>query len=244
MRRQGHVIEAVRQTNRETANSSCAMFDSVGRALSPSHLQGAQDGLRRQLLWVEDAIRSLRWRNGRRAMRWQRVLAQDPKNRGLQKKHQALLSTRLIVLQTQRRILRQIGDGLAWLILGEDPRLLALLYGERTHMLPQGLGLGGPMMLARKAHDSGKYYVLENDLTRCLGMGDLTVVPADRGWIRPLSLEIKSKGQWKEGAEVKIGAIAIEYDHPVDAELYRDVRGTVGLKDSRSTNLSARMRVR
>jgi hypothetical protein len=54
-------------------------------------------------------------------------------------------------------------------------------------------GWFGPQSIIRQAHDSGRFYVLDTDLTRCLGIGDLVAVPAHDLWVRPLVYEVKTK---------------------------------------------------
>jgi hypothetical protein len=86
-------------------------------------------------------------------------------------------------------------------------------------------------MLAHRAHDSGKFLAIENDLSRCLGLGDLTVVPVGQPWARPLVLEVKTSGEVREGAMLGISVIALKFDTPVDVALYDDFCRTLGLKD-------------
>jgi hypothetical protein len=44
----------------------------------------------------------------------------------------------------------------------------------------------------QRAHETGDFLVVDNDLTRCLGIGDITVVPTKFAWRHPLSIELKS----------------------------------------------------
>jgi len=67
----------------------------------------------------------------------------------------------------------------------QDARIISPSFREQTHQCHIAEGLGGPAEIARQAMNSGKFFVIENDLTRCVGLGDLTVVFADRYWTRP-----------------------------------------------------------
>src|SRR5438094_2223034 len=98
-------------------------------------------------------------------------------------------------------------------------------------------GLGGPAELARRAMHSGEFLVIENDLTRCLGVGDLTVVFAARRWKHPISYEVKSSARpaWRLGAELQIEAIAAVSDDPADVELHERFTAATGFGDLPAT---------
>ncbi len=83
-------------------------------------------------------------------------------------------------------------------------------------------------MIAERAHAEGTLLVIENDLTRCLGVGDLTVVFAERPWRNPLPLEVKASGEWKEGGIAEIGIMAAHSEAPEDIALYEEVSRIVG----------------
>jgi len=107
-----------------------------------------------------------------------------------------MLQERDRALTLRRLLLRQIADAFVWHVLRLDARVILPLYREQTHSLPRREGLGGPAELARRAMQSGELFVFENDLTRCLGVGDLTVVFATRPWTHPLTYEVKSSWPW------------------------------------------------
>ena len=143
------------------------------------------------------------------------------------------LRVRERVLVLRRLLLRQIADAFAWLVLRLDARLILPLYREQTHQLPRGAGLSGPAELARRAMKSGEFLVIENDLTRCLGVGDLTVVFAARPWKHPISYEVKSSARpaWRLGAELQIEAIAAVSNDPADVQLHERFTAATGFGD-------------
>jgi len=134
-------------------------------------------------------------------------------------------------LERQRVALRVAGDTYAWIVLDQNPRIILPLYKEGAHELPAPLSMAGPIMIARKAVKNGQFYIIENDLTRCLGVGDLTITPADQSWRRPFSLEIKTSGKFVEGAQAEIQGIAAETEHPADLELAKAFYEAAELRD-------------
>jgi hypothetical protein len=218
-------VDRLRKLNRETATMACGYFDAVLRAgLTPARLSDPQNGLRKDLLAVESQLREVggslkRLQGGARRTAAQQAIVE----------HKALLK----VLTLRRRLLRQIADGFAWIVLRHDSRLILPLYQEQPHHLPQGPGLGGPAELARRAMESGEFLVIENDLTRCVGVGDLTVVFANRPWSRPLSLEVKSSAPegWRVGGHLHLEVIGVHSDDPLHVELEKEFEHTLGLAD-------------
>ncbi len=103
-------------------------------------------------------------------------LKRDIASRESVEQHVDALQARERALVLGRHLLRQVADAFAWVVLRQDARVILPLYREQTHELPRREGLGGPAEIARQAMKSGKFFVIENDLTRCLGLGDLTVV--------------------------------------------------------------------
>lgn len=157
--------------------------------------------------------------------------------------HHLMLQARETALRVSEAIQRQVGDAFAWLVLRSDPRMISPLFEARSHQLPDQVGLSGPVLLANAAHDTGKWLVIDNDLTRCLGIGDLTVVTADGKWRRPFSLEIKSslRGQeFKLGAQVDSEVITSISDDPVDTAAWEDFQTTLGLRDQQDGDRPSR----
>lgn len=182
-------IEKIRQDNRSTAQLACAYMDLVQRTgLKPADLLDMQTGLRRDLLWVEDRLRTTRARAKELRRRLVARMKSGRASRDAVLEHMAALRTRDKVLVLRRMILRQVADAFAWVVLRQDARLILPLYREQTHQLPRGEGLSGPAELGRRAMGSGEFFVVENDLTRCLGVGDLTVVFASRPLAAPADL--------------------------------------------------------
>lgn len=78
-------------------------------------------------------------------------------------------------------LLRTVGDGLAWRILGYDRRAIRIIgRGERVAWLSEGVGLAAELEALEEFWGQGAFAIL-NDMTNCLRHGDLTVVrPEDR----------------------------------------------------------------
>src|SRR5438128_3530801 len=227
-------IDDLRKLNRSTAVHACAYLDLVRRVRwKPAHLLDMQAALRRDLLWVESRLRTVRGRAKDLRRRLTARAKHVPGSRDSVLKHVETLRVRERVLVLRRLLLRQIADAFAWLVLRLDARLILPLYREQTHQLPRGAGLSGPAELARRAMKSGELLVIENDLTRCLGVGDLTVVFAARPWKHPISYEVKSSARpaWRLGAELQIEAIAAVSNDPADVQLHERFTAAAGFGD-------------
>jgi hypothetical protein len=74
--------------------------------------------------------------------------------------------------------------------------------------------------------------VLENDLTRCLSIGDVTVVWAARPWARPLLAELKTTGVRQAGADVlaEVDFLSPVSSIPEDEELTSTFHAALGLQ--------------
>lgn len=215
-----------------TAAAGSEMADVILRTgLEPVGLLDGQDRLRQQLRWVEGRLQDLRERAANRDVRIAARIHRKPSLKEIRNAHVALLREQVRLLEREATILRVQGDTYAWLVLDQNPRILLPLYKEGAHRLPAPLSLAGPIMIARKAVQNGKFYIIENDLTRCLGVGDLTITPADRTWRRPFSLEIKTSGKFVERSETEIQGIAAETEHPADLSLAKAFYDAAGLRD-------------
>lgn len=179
----------------------CRLIDQLRRGLTPAALDDFQHGLRMGLLDVESRIREWRARQPRRAVKLKALRRRSGGGSPTIGAHLELCQRMEAQLEQLRRVLRQLGDALAWLVLREDVRVLAPLYAQRTHFLNPGAGLAGPTELIMRAHRTGQFLVLDNDLTRCLGQGDITVVPVDGRWWMPLALECKTSASDEPLAE-------------------------------------------
>jgi len=228
MRALARQVERLLSDNRSTAEAGCQQADLGREHLTPAALQDAQDGLRAQLLWVEGRLRKVQGRAQRRDEMLARRYARKPALKDLRKEHTALLRRRERVLEAQRTVLRQIGDAHAWMALEQDPRILVPLFAERKHRLPDGIGLAGPVDLARRAHASGKFLVIENDLTRCLGIGDLTIVFAQGHSGPPLSVEVKTQSHGGNAMNVHLVTVHSGGAH---TSLHDEICRVLGLED-------------
>ena len=96
------------------------------------------------------------------------------------------------------------------------------------------------MQVARDLNASGRFFALYNDLTRCLGVGDVTVVPIDGAWASPLSMELKSTWADESKMLAEIDFLSPHSDRPDFAELFEAVRDCLGLKDREESSLNKR----
>jgi hypothetical protein len=143
-----------------------------------------------------------------------------------------MLAEREALLERQRSILRQAGDTIAWLLIDEGPQILARLYKPSSHYLPTGVGLIGVAETTRRLNESGRFLALENDLTRAIGIGDITVVRTTPPGYRPIQMEMKSSGEVRLGATIQIDSIAAFSDSPEDLALFEDIQTVLGHHDS------------
>lgn len=231
MLRTARLVERVEATNRQIAEAACIGAELLAESLTPTRLHGQQVALRQSLLATERRLRSLAARKARRGRRIRERVLRKPDLRRAWGEHQRLLDVLDTALRDRRAILKQAGDSTAWLVLRNDPRLIAPLSAVRSQHLPTEVGLAGPMELVERAHASARFLVVDNDLTHCLGIGDLTVVRANGRWLRPLSLEVKSSGDCRIGSQVDLDIITTISDHPVDVALFGDFVSELGLKE-------------
>jgi hypothetical protein len=231
MRRLTAEIDGMRRLNRSTAEHGCAYLDLVQHAgWKPADLLDMQTALRRDLLWVESRLHTVRSRTTVLRRLLAACVRRAPPSRDAMLQHLEARRVRERVLVLRRLLLRQIADAFAWIVLRLEARLIFPLYREQTHQLPRAEGLSGPAEIARQAMKSGKFLVIENDLTRCLGLGDLTVVFADHVWRHPLSFEVKSSARpaWKVGAMLHVQLFGVHSDDPVDIELSEEFERSIG----------------
>ena len=234
MRRLTAQVEHLAEQNREMAAMTVKVADTLPEPPTAVQLQHVQDAIRKTLLWTEWRLGEVRSRVVPRSSKLRRFRGREDFRR-VRETHIALLRRREELLARQRQILRQTGDVIAWKVLRRDPAIIAPLYTGHSHMLPEGIGLLGPVQLEMVAHNDGTLLILENDLTRALGVGDFTIVRADGKWRRPLSVEVKSSGEPKVGATVETRLTTVVTDEPGDAALFEELRRALGLLDADST---------
>ena len=229
---------ALRKEARAVARMGCAAVDVLRQARGADRAQvldTVQHYLRASLIETEETLRE--WRD--RAPRRQERIKQYRRRKGggspLIGEHLTAVGKLEIALGEHRQRVRQLGDGLAWTLLRDDPRIIFPLFAERTHYLTPSTGLAGATQVITEVHKGGELLVIDNDLTRCLGSGDLTVVPADGRWSIPLSVELKTLDV-PEGLEVgtlvTVNMSAVVSSDPVHQALHaafsRAVNANVG----------------
>lgn len=229
MRRLEARIYALRDEGHEYARAQCKLADHLLRHLTPKFLDEYQFNLRQSLLAAEDDIRE--WADHSRPR--PQYLKRFRKRYGPSiaiGTHAELADMLGRQLERNRQVLRQAGDVAAWIALRQEPRVIAPLYAERTHHLAGGRGLVAPMQLMHEAHNTGQFLVIDNDLTRCLGDGDLTVVRAGKPWALPMTYEVKSPGneEPREGLQIIINCIGAVSNHPDQAALHQEFTSAIG----------------
>ena len=211
-------IERAIEVNREVAGLACHVADWLPSHLTPATLQGLQHSLRADLFAVDQRLSNFRWRRSRRAQVLGRRFAGTPYFRECRNAHVAMLEERDRQYRWRRDLIRQVGDTVAWLVLRRDPAIISALFAKRSHHSPDLVGLMGPHMLSDQAHAAGMVLVIDNDLTRCLGTGDITVVSNDDLWARPIVLEIKTR--LDDHGEIEISAFGPSSGDESDTRLF------------------------
>ncbi len=239
MRALGRVVDRVDDTNRIVATACCVLVDRFLEEQTPANLQDAQDLIRHGL---QDTRRLIQVQRGRDHKRGAHFEARGERSQGLLRglgEHIDVLDSRKTLLERRRHILRASADGLAWLALAHAPASVPNLFRPQTHDLPPERGLIGHVLVQQAAHSTGRFLVLENDLTRCLGLGDLTIVSLAALDLPPISVEIKTKvAELAEGGEAELELSMVEIDDPRAIEVLDDFNSALGLSDRRSVDAS------
>jgi hypothetical protein len=210
---------ALRTEARNVARIGCSSVDVLRQARGADRTQVldiVQLHLRASLMEAEEALREWRDRAPRRQECIKRYRRRRQGGSPLIGQHLAAAVKLETALGEHRQRVRQLGDGLAWTLLREDPRIIFPLFAERTHHLTPSTGLAGATQVITDVHKGGELLAIDNDLTRCLGSGDLTVVPADGRWSLPLSVELKTLDV-PEGLEVGT-PVTVNMSAPVSSD--------------------------
>lgn len=225
-------IQREQQTRRHQAEVAANLGTMLQKDLSPENVNAAQEWLAGRIRETEDRIRKI---HARRSRRKALLLPRLKRKNALRRRmgpHQALLEAREDVLKRRRVMLKLAGDAIAWLVCGNEPRLIYALFDpSKTHHAPTGVAAIGHRIIRRRAHQEGTFLVVENDLTRCLGKGDMTMVPIDeKDPSKVYPMELKTHG------EAKIGNDAYTHVHfmladedPVDKANVEEFAHAVGL---------------
>jgi hypothetical protein len=215
----------------QVAEVGVELIDRFRESRSPDQLQAIQDFIRAGLLAVEKRLGDTERRRQKRSSRNARLSLRNKASGRRYGEHIDAAKRRDDALRRYRSMLRQVGDACAWLVLGEDPRTIVPLFSDtRVHSFSKELGMIGPLELATRAHASGRFLVLENDLTRCLGKGDITVVRRDGSSSLPLAIEVKTSGEFKEGAQVEVNLFTAMAAAPEHEDLLTDFNEALDLR--------------
>lgn len=230
MRTLENKLKQLEGENQKIALAGCHLLADIRHSTAFHEITELEDFLRFGLLDTESCLGTLRKRVHSRSRHVKRRVGRRPELGKMVQKHAAFLRRRLEILSDRREILLQLGDGLAWQVLHRDIRRILPLYVRRTHELPATIGLLGPLQLKRELQKTGHLLALENDLTRCCGQGDLTVVRLDRPDATPLLIEVKTHAGegLKEGASLELLVITAHTNLPVDQETYQIVADAIG----------------
>ena len=222
MRRLRVVLDHIRSTNRHLATNLGAAIDQFARNPTPELLDDIQGVLRQGQMACENELRRLRGVARRRRARYPLVARRRADLGRSFPEQYALLERRTELIELQKRMLRQLADALVWVVLGRNHRIIAPLYSKQTHTIPREQGLAGMILVETTLHESGRFFVLEVDLARCVGTGDLLLVRAGRLGSVPLPLELKSSGEMVEGAELGIAIGMALSPHPDHQAAYEE----------------------
>ena len=214
--------------NLELASAAVLTIDRFAKDPTPQAAGELLHPLRPTLLWAESRLRTVSERKRRRAKRLAaRFGPHQAKFRGEQIK---LLRAREAALAMRRQLLRQIGDAIAWIALDMEPNLVIPLAAVRTHQLNRGVELGAQAQIVHLLGSSGRFFPVEADLTRCIGIGDIVAVPVDRSKA-PIPLELKAEGELVLGAQITVEVIAPVTGAPMANGEFAAVREILGLQD-------------
>lgn len=231
------VLAILDRQNRELAERGCELVDLFRRQRKPAVLQELQEQLWCALTHAEDEIQRLGERETRRKAR-SRGVRLGPAKARLRERRLNVIQRRRQFFEERRMILRHLGDACAWMVLRESTRFVAPLHEERSHRLPRGHGAIGPRYVMQQAHGTGEFFVVNTDLTRCSGIGDLIVVPVNDRWISPLILEVKTQQAVEEAITIKLHFPVPE--NSVDLELLADFCEKVGFRGEPAKSISTR----
>lgn len=232
MRALERVVRQIRSQNRQIAEVLCRAVDSFRYDPTPEKMQILLDVLRDGQMSCEEELRRLRGVNNRRRHHYSSIRGRHPEcGRAIGQQYR-LVAERTRLVEVRYRMLRQIGDAAAWILLNGNPRLVAPLYAPQTHQIPRKEGLAGVLLVEHALHQSGKFLVLETDLVRCVGTGDLLVVPVNGIGLEPLVLELKSSGEVKIGEELGVGIGSAYSNHPAHEQLSEEVTAVLEAEES------------
>ncbi|MBI4540308.1 MAG: hypothetical protein HY704_12465 [Gemmatimonadetes bacterium] len=240
MKALGSVVERIRHESRETAEVLCLAVDSFARGPDPQRLQLLLDVLRDGQMTCEDARNRLKGIRRRRERRYGALRSRKADVGAGMAEQERLAEERVRLVELRRSILRQLGDAVAWFLLGNNPRLIASLYAPRTRAIPRGAALAGLLRVEHALHGSGRYFVLENDLVRCGGIGDLLVTQVGRIGSEPLALELNPSGEVRLGPELGVGILPARSSVPEHRKTFEDVAAILRASESRSGGDSPR----
>lgn len=236
-------IADVRRWNQRIALIGAHLVDRFEETRSAAELDELKDYVRAGLRDARRRIATYRGRDQRRGRhftaRIKRKKELGPRLEG----HLKALQVRIGLYEDRMNQLRQLADAALWLLLDTDIRRVGLLYKDGRHDLPSGVGLVGVVQLQAELHESRHFLTMENDLTRCAGLGDITVVRADRQPTVPFLLEVKThseSGDLEEGAEIGIMTLTAATGRPLDQETLALLEKTIGSNLPHEMVVSAR----
>ncbi|HEX6036520.1 hypothetical protein [Longimicrobium sp.] len=229
MRRIGIFNRRLYEAHALIAGEGIELIDRLVQQLDLREFHDYQERLWTMLAEVEYRLQQLKDRNGVRARRWRqwRVRSREAaENRAM---HVLAIEQQVDLYLELRSILRQLGDALAWAVLRADPRYVAPLFdGGKTHHLPTGQGVIGPLSVLRKAAEGSAFLVIDADLTRCIGIGDLVVVRANGDWAWPMIFEVKTRKIPGDADNVAVWLIRGKALFPRDTEMLEQFASEFG----------------
>ena len=189
-------------SNRLLAERGCIEVERLVQHIDGPKLQAFQEFLWSELEAIEHAQRKWKARDKRRRALWGKLSPGERERAEARRIHIEQVERRSTVLDERRRTLHQLGDACAWLVLRCQSRVISPLFASnRNHMMPGDWGAYGAFQVLRQANESGFFLAIDTDLTRCLGVGDIVIVPSDGIWIKPLAYEVKTHKR-EEGLEI------------------------------------------
>ena len=164
-------LEREQRLNQRIAQIGVRLVRRFRATRGPGDLQELQHFLRSGRIYLEDRLALLKKRRGTRSRRQKRRFGSRAEVMKLRAGHDESLRDIDQILQRRREILLDLGDAAAWIVLGGQPRRIYSFYqSAKSYGLPREEGLAGPVVIAERAHGTGEFLVIENDLTRLVDL--------------------------------------------------------------------------
>lgn len=142
------------------------------------------------------------------------------------------LDNTMAIFGYARTLARQLGDALAWIMLGMDERhIIPLTKNQPVPSTTKGLGLKGMLFTAEWLANAGAGFPIIHDITHCLRVGDITfILPPEE----PFTIEVKTR---LIGREENIAHLQVEWYAPAEAPRWKTIEAKLRQRPLEITEL-------